>query len=36
MKEIRNAEKSLILNAVVLGNLSIVNPETSCTPEKNF
>ena len=36
MKEIGNVQKSLIPNAVVLCNLLIVNPATSCTPERSF
>ena len=36
MKEIGNAEKSLILNVVVLCNLLIVNPATSCTQARSF
>ena len=36
MKEIGKVEKSLIANAVVLSNLLIVNPATSCTPERSF
>ena len=36
MKEIGKVEKSLIANAVVLSNLLIVKPATSCTPERSF
>ena len=36
MKEIGKVEKSLIANAVALSNLLIVNPATSCTPERSF
>ena len=36
MKEIQNAEKSLISNVVVLCNLLSVKPTTSCTPERSF
>ena len=36
MKEIGNIEKSLTLNTVVLCNLLIVNPATSCTPKSSF
>ena len=36
MKEIGNANKSLIPNVFVLCNLLIVNPVTSFTPERSF
>lgn len=36
LKEIGNAEKSLIWNVVILCNLLIVNPAISCTPERSF
>ena len=35
MKEIENAEKSLITDVVGLCNLLTVNPALSCTPEKS-
>ena len=36
IKEIGKVEKSLIPNVVVFCNLLIVNPATSCTPERFF
>ena len=36
MKEIGNAEKNLILNAIAFGNLSVLHPKTSCTSERSF
>ena len=36
MKEIGNVEKDLIPNVTILCRLLIVNPATSCTPERSF